>query len=129
MLHPTFPLPDRGKDGTPPPSLLAFSEDRELVKGRRQTLVRVHDGAELERFTALLGDACEIALSEPFRRNRPALADEAPNGTVYMADSAAICLYLADRYASGRLAPALDDPSRGRFLYWMTYTPGAIEPA
>ena len=46
----------------------------------------------------------------------PALVDEAPNGTVYMADSAAICLYLADRYAPGRLAPTLDDPSRGRFL-------------
>lgn len=59
----------------------------------------------------------------------PALVDEAPNGTVHMADSAPICLYLADRYAPGRLAPAIDDPSRGRFLFWMGYTPGAIEPA
>jgi len=59
----------------------------------------------------------------------PALMDTLDNGTAYLADSAAICLYLADRYASGRLAPTLDDPARGRFLYWMTYTPGAIEPA
>lgn len=59
----------------------------------------------------------------------PALMDTLDNGTVYMADSAAICLYLADRYASGRLAPTLDDAARGRYLYWMTYTPGAIEPA
>ena len=36
----------------------------------------------------------------------PALED----GEVKMWDSAAICLYVADRYASGRLAPALDDP-------------------
>ena len=59
----------------------------------------------------------------------PALMDTLDNGTAYLADSAAICLYLADRYASGRLAPTLDDPARGRYLYWMTYTPGAIEPA
>jgi len=59
----------------------------------------------------------------------PALMDSAPNGTVYMADSAAIALYLADRYTSSGLAPAIDDPSRGRFLYWMTFTPGVLEPA
>ena len=59
----------------------------------------------------------------------PALMDAAPNGTVHMADSAPICLYLADRYPAAGLAPALDDPSRGRFLFWMNYTPGLIEPA
>jgi len=59
----------------------------------------------------------------------PAIMDTADNGTVYMADSAPIALYLADRYAPGRLAPKVDDPARGRFLFWMNYTPGAIEPA
>lgn len=55
----------------------------------------------------------------------PALAD----GAVRVADSAAICLYLADRYAAGRLAPRVDAPERGRFLWWMFFTPGVIEPA
>lgn len=55
----------------------------------------------------------------------PALAD----GQNRMAESAAICLYLADRYASGRLAPTVDDGRRGSFLYWMFYTPGVLEPA
>ncbi len=59
----------------------------------------------------------------------PAIHDDAPGGAVEMADSAPICLYLADRYAPGRLAPEIDDPARGRFLFWMFYTPGAIEPA
>ena len=54
----------------------------------------------------------------------PALVD----GDVRMAESAAICLYVADRYAPGRLAPATDDADRGRFLYWMMYTPAVIEP-
>ncbi|MDH3588579.1 MAG: glutathione S-transferase family protein, partial [Gammaproteobacteria bacterium] len=55
----------------------------------------------------------------------PALED----GEVRMADSAAIALYIADRYPAAGLAPAIDDPERGRYLYWMTYTPGVIEPA
>ncbi len=55
----------------------------------------------------------------------PALRD----GPVTVADGAAICLYLADRYAPGRLAPAPDAPERGRFLWWMFFTPGVIEPA
>ena len=49
----------------------------------------------------------------------PALAD----GEVKMSESAAICLYVADRYSSGKLAPTLDHPDRGRFLYWMMFTP------
>jgi glutathione S-transferase len=55
----------------------------------------------------------------------PALKD----GDVGVADSAALCLYVADRYSSGQLAPALDDPNRGHFLFWLLYTPGVIEPA
>ncbi len=55
----------------------------------------------------------------------PAIAD----GEVRMAESAAICLYLADRYSVGNLAPAVDSDDRGRFLYWMYFTPAVIEPA
>lgn len=55
----------------------------------------------------------------------PAIAD----GAVTVADSAAIGLYIADRYPETGLAPAADDPARGRYLFWMTYTPGSIEPA
>ncbi len=65
-----------------------------------------------------------FALASPMGKV-PALAD----GEVHLAESAAICLYLADRSAGGDLAPALDDAARGRFLYWMFYTPAAIEPA
>lgn len=55
----------------------------------------------------------------------PALAD----GEVRLAESAALCLYVADRYCLGSLAPALDDPRRGTFLYWMLFTPAVLEPA
>jgi glutathione S-transferase len=59
----------------------------------------------------------------------PAIMDVTPIGTVRMADSAAIALYLADRYQAAELAPWIDDPRRGTYLYWMTFTPGVIEPA
>ena len=55
----------------------------------------------------------------------PAIED----GPVKIADSSAIALYLADRYPACGLAPAIDDPLRGSYLYWMTFTPGVIEPS
>jgi glutathione S-transferase len=59
----------------------------------------------------------------------PALLDTGGGKVTRVADSAAIALYLADRYPSAGLAPPVDDPLRGEYLYWMTFTPGVIEPA
>jgi len=47
---------------------------------------------------------------------------------VHLSDSAAIALYLADLFPKAGLAPALDDPQRAEYLYWMVFTPGYIEP-
>lgn len=66
----------------------------------------------------------EFVAASPMRKV-PAIVD----GQNCLAESAAICIYVADRYAAGSLAPALDDPRRGKFLYWSLYTPAVIEPA
>ncbi len=50
------------------------------------------------------------------------------DGDAVVTESAAIGLYLADRYASGCLAPALDDPQRGSYLRWSLFAPSVIEP-
>lgn len=50
------------------------------------------------------------------------------DGEQIVTESAAIGLYLADRYASGRLAPKLDDPSRGTYLRWALFAPSVLEP-
>jgi len=50
------------------------------------------------------------------------------DGEAVVTESAAIGLYLADRYAAGRLAPALDDPKRGSYLRWSFFAPSVIEP-
>jgi glutathione S-transferase len=78
-----------------------------------------------------------IDIRDPDARNDPGFLAASPMGKVpaledgeaRLADSAAICLYLADRYAPGELAPLADEPDRGRFLFWMFFAPGAMEPA
>ncbi|MDE2614769.1 MAG: glutathione S-transferase family protein [Burkholderiales bacterium] len=55
----------------------------------------------------------------------PTLVD----GDLVVTEAAAIALYLADRYAAGRLAPALNDPKRGTYLRWSLFAPSVIEPA
>jgi glutathione S-transferase len=55
----------------------------------------------------------------------PALKD----GEATMAEAAAICAYVAERYPGAKLAPALGDPMRAKYLYWLFFAPGCIEPA
>jgi glutathione S-transferase len=55
----------------------------------------------------------------------PALTD----GEAVVSENPAICLYLADRYDLGGLAPALDDPRRGAYLRWMVFSTAVFEPA
>jgi glutathione S-transferase len=50
------------------------------------------------------------------------------DGEQVVTEVAAIGLYLADRYALGRLAPKLDDPQRGTYLRWSLFAPSVIEP-
>lgn len=47
---------------------------------------------------------------------------------VAISEVSAIGMFLADRYAPGRLAPALDDPDRGPYLRWCVYGPTVVEP-
>jgi len=54
----------------------------------------------------------------------PALTD----GAVTVSENPAICIYLADRYSLGELAPSLDDPRRGSYLRWMIFSTAVFEP-
>ena len=55
----------------------------------------------------------------------PALKD----GDVSIAEASAICAYVADRYPEAKLAPPIGDPRRGKYLQWLFFSPGCIEPA
>jgi len=55
----------------------------------------------------------------------PALKD----GEATLAEAAAICAYVAERYPDAKLAPPVGDPRRAKYLYWLFFAPGCIEPA
>jgi len=55
----------------------------------------------------------------------PALQD----GEATLAESAAICAYVAERFPQASLAPPLGDVRRAKYLYWLFFAPSCIEPA
>lgn len=55
----------------------------------------------------------------------PALKD----GDVTIAEAAAICAYVAERYPDAKLAPPPGDPRRAKYLQWLFFAPSCIEPA
>ncbi|HET6839312.1 MAG TPA: glutathione S-transferase C-terminal domain-containing protein, partial [Bradyrhizobium sp.] len=46
-----------------------------------------------------------------------------------LAEAAAICAYVAERYPEAKLAPPLGDPLRAKYLSWLFFSPGCIEAA
>jgi glutathione S-transferase len=44
-------------------------------------------------------------------------------------ESAAICIYLCDRYPEAGLAPPIDSPDRGRFYQWLFFLSNTLQPA
>jgi glutathione S-transferase len=54
----------------------------------------------------------------------PALTD----GAATVSETAAICIFLADRYGYGSLAPRIEDPRRGDYLHWMVYSASVLDP-
>jgi glutathione S-transferase len=55
----------------------------------------------------------------------PALVD----GESKIFETAAICLYLGDKFAEAKLAPKIGAPERGRYLSLMIYSTAQLEPA
>jgi glutathione S-transferase len=55
----------------------------------------------------------------------PALTD----GDVTVTENPAICMYLADRYSYGALAPKIGDAARGSWLRWMVFSTAVLEPS
>ena len=49
-------------------------------------------------------------------------------GDLVLAESGAIIETLADRYGTGKLAPAPGSPERVRYLYWLHFAEGTAQP-
>lgn len=89
------------------------------------TLEEVGEPYELVFVDIMKGEqkAGPVAAHNPMGKI-PVLVD----GDAVVSESAGIALYLADRYASGRLAPRLDDPRRAAYLQWSLFPAAVIEP-
>lgn len=48
------------------------------------------------------------------------------NGKIVF-ESGGICLYLADRFPEGKLAPGINDPERAEYLQWMVWSVASLE--
>jgi glutathione S-transferase len=55
----------------------------------------------------------------------PAIRD----GETTLAEAAAICAYVAERYPQAKLAPPVGDAQRAKYYYWLFFGPGCMEPA
>jgi glutathione S-transferase len=55
----------------------------------------------------------------------PAITDHG----VVVTETAAICLYLADRYGYGQLTPRIEEPERGSYCRWLVFSTAVLEPA
>lgn len=89
------------------------------------TLEEIGEPYELRPVDLLKGGqkAADVVALNPMGKI-PVLVD----GDAVVTEAAAIAIYLADRYASGRLAPRLDEPERGTYLRWILFAPSVIEP-
>jgi glutathione S-transferase len=106
-------------------SITLFHHPYSRAAGTLWALEEVGEPYEL-RFVDVLGgkqkDPDFLALNSMGKL--PTLSD----GDAVVTEAAAIAIYLADRYALGRLAPPCDDPKRGTYLRWSFYSPSVVEP-
>ena len=51
------------------------------------------------------------------------------DGDTVVYESAAIALYLTDRFPAAGIGPVIGDPKRGAYLTWLAYYAGVMEPA
>jgi glutathione S-transferase len=55
----------------------------------------------------------------------PAISDDG----VVVFESAAIVVYLTDKFGKNRIGPLAGEPERGAYLSWLAYYAGVLEPA
>ena len=51
------------------------------------------------------------------------------DGDTIVYESAAIALYLTDKFPQNRIGPQIGEPARGAYLTWLAYYAGVMEPA
>jgi glutathione S-transferase len=82
---------------------------------------------EIKTVTIRRGDGSGASdTSNPHPHGKvPAIRD----GETVVFESAAVALYLTDKFPANRIGPLVGDPKRGAYLTWLAYYAGEMEPA
>jgi glutathione S-transferase len=98
------------------------------TRSLRAVWVLEESGAPYERIRVDL--AAGEQKSAEFRAINPmAKVPALAHGSLNVAESGAICAYVAEAFPQAGLAPTVGDPARGRYLQWLFFSPGCIEQA
>ncbi|MEX6229982.1 glutathione S-transferase family protein [Providencia hangzhouensis] len=76
-----------------------------------------------------LGYGADMHTAEYLAINPMAKVPTLVDGDAIVTETAAICLYLADKFIEKGLAPALNAPKRADYYRWFLFTAGPIESA
>ena len=81
---------------------------------------------EIKQVTTRTADGGAVDPANPHPHGKvPAISDDG----VVVWESAAIALYLTDKFTKNRLGPTVGEPHRGAYLSWLSYYTGVLEPA
>ncbi|MFC7553052.1 glutathione S-transferase family protein [Pseudoroseomonas wenyumeiae] len=96
-------------------SLRALWMLEEAGAAYERVLVDIHAGEQRDPAFLALNPMAKVPVLE--------------QGSIVIADSTAICAWLADRMPEAGLAPPLNHTDRGRYLQWLIFPSAYIEPA
>jgi glutathione S-transferase len=105
--------------------------DEALLGAANAVVSGAMDGESGRPYERALIDIREGVQSTPeFRTINPMMKVPAlVDGAATLAESAAICAFVAERVPEANLAPPLGDPLRGRYYNWLFFAAACIEPA
>ncbi|NQD37304.1 glutathione S-transferase family protein [Permianibacter sp. IMCC34836] len=81
------------------------------------------------QFVRLDADKGEHKTDAYLKLNPNARVPTLVDGDMVLFESAAICLYLADRHPNSHLVPALTHPARGQLYKWLMFLTNSLQPA
>ncbi|MBC9177456.1 glutathione S-transferase family protein [Pseudoroseomonas ludipueritiae] len=96
-------------------SLRALWMLEEAGAAYERVLVDIHAGGQQDPAFLALNPMAKVPVLE--------------QGAIVIADSTAICAWLADRMPEAGLAPPLNHTDRGRYLQWLIFPSAYMEPA
>jgi glutathione S-transferase len=96
-------------------------------KSRGLIVKRLLEVLEIDYDYVHVSFGAEMKTAEFKRLNPMGKVPVLVDGNVIVSETAAICIYLADKFSAKALAPSISDPLRGEYLKWMFFGAGPLD--